>query len=314
VLDKTGTLTAGRPEVVSVIPVDGIADAELLRFSASLEQASEHPLAAAVVAAATSRGLRLGRSYGFRAVPGKGAMGVVQLRNVAVGNAALMEEAGVDVRALERDAQQLRALGQTVVYVGVDGVALGLLGVADPLKPEAWDVVQQLRREGMHLVVLSGDHEESVRAVAAQLGIDDVAAGVLPEAKAARIAELRADGSVVAMIGDGINDAPALAAADIGIAMGGGTDIAKQTAGITLVSGDLHGVLRALRLSEATMRNVGQNLLFAFGYNALGVPLAAGALYPVAGLLLTPAFAAAAMSLSSVSVISNALRLRSARI
>lgn len=314
VLDKTGTLTMGRPEVVSVIPVDGIADAELLRFSASLEQASEHPLAAAVVAAATSRGLRLGRSYGFRAVPGKGAMGVVQLRNVAVGNAALMEEAGVDVRALERDAQQLRSLGQTVVYVGVDGLALGLLGVADPLKPEAWDVVQQLKREGMHLVVLSGDHEESVRAVAAQLGIDDVAAGVLPGAKAARIAELRSGGSVVAMIGDGINDAPALAAADIGIAMGGGTDIAKQTAGITLVGGDLHGVLRALRLSEATMRNVGQNLLFAFGYNALGVPLAAGALYPLAGLLLTPAFAAAAMSLSSVSVISNALRLRSARL
>ena len=314
VLDKTGTLTTGRPEVVSVIPVDGIADAELLRFSASLEQASEHPLAAAVVAAATSRGLRLGRSYGFRAVPGKGATGVVQLRNVAVGNAALMEEAGVDVRALERDAQKLRSLGQTVVYVGVDGVALGLLGVADPLKPEAWDVVQQLKREGMHIVVLSGDHEESVRAVAAQLGIEDVAAGVLPDAKAARIAELRAGGAVVAMVGDGINDAPALAAADIGIAMGGGTDIAKQTAGITLVSGDLHGLLRALRLSEATMRNVGQNLLFAFGYNALGVPLAAGALYPVAGLLLTPAFAAAAMSLSSVSVISNALRLRSVRI
>jgi Cu+-exporting ATPase len=314
VLDKTGTLTSGRPEVVSVIPVDGIADTELLRFSASLEQASEHPLAAAVVAAATSRGLRLGRSYGFRAVPGKGAMGVVQLRNVAVGNAALMEEAGVDVRALERDARQLRALGQTVVYVGVDGLALGLLGVADPLKPEAWDVVQQLKREGMRMVVLSGDHEESVRAVAAQLGIDEVAAGVLPDAKAARIGELRATGSVVAMVGDGINDAPALASADVGIAMGGGTDIAKQTAGITLVSGDLHGLVRALRLSEATMRNVGQNLLFAFGYNALGVPLAAGALYPVAGLLLTPAFAAAAMSLSSVSVISNALRLRSIRI
>jgi Cu+-exporting ATPase len=314
VFDKTGTLTAGRPEVVSVIPVDGIPDTELLRFSASLEQASEHPLAAAVVAAATSRGLRLGRSYGFRAVPGKGAMGVVQLRNVAVGNAALMEEAGVDVRALERDARQLRAHGQTVVYVGVDGLPLGLLGVADPLKPEAWDVVQQLKREGMRMVVLSGDHEESVRAVAAQLGIEEVAASVLPDAKAARIVELRAAGNVVAMVGDGINDAPALASADIGIAMGGGTDIAKQTAGITLVSGDLHGLVRALRLSEATMRNVGQNLLFAFGYNALGVPLAAGALYPVAGLLLTPAFAAAAMSLSSVSVISNALRLRSVRI
>ena len=314
VFDKTGTLTAGRPELVSVIPVDGIAEAELLRFAASLEQASEHPVAAAVVGAARSRGLKLGRSYGFRAVPGKGAMGVVQLRNVSVGNAALMAEAGVDAGSLEPEAQRLREHGQTVIYVGVDGVPVGLLGVADPLKPEAWDVVQQLKAEGIRLVVLSGDHEQSVRAVAAQLGIEEVAAGVLPEQKATRIAELRADGRTVAMAGDGINDAPALAAADVGIAMGGGTDIAKQAAGVTLVSGNLHGLPRALRLSEATMRNVGQNLLFAFGYNSLGVPLAAGALYPVAGLLLTPAFAAAAMSLSSVSVIGNALRLRTARI
>jgi Cu+-exporting ATPase len=314
VLDKTGTLTVGRPEVVSVIPVDGIAEAELLRIAASLEQASEHPVAGAVVVAARSRGLKLGRSYGFRAVPGKGALGVVQLRNVAVGNAALMAEAGVDATSLEREAHRLRSLGQTVVYVGLDGAPVGLLGVADPLKPEAWDVVQQLKSDGVQLVVLSGDHEESVQAVAAQLGIADVAAGVLPEDKAIRIRELRAAGRTVAMAGDGINDAPALAEADVGIAMGGGTDIAKQTAGVTLVSGDLHGLRRALRLSEATMRNVGQNLLFAFGYNSLGVPLAAGALYPVAGLLLTPALAAAAMSLSSVSVIANALRLRSTRI
>jgi Cu+-exporting ATPase len=292
VLDKTGTLTVGRPEVVSVIPVDGIADVQTAKV----------------------RGLRLGRSYGFRAVPGKGALGVVQLRNVSVGNAALMEEAGVDARALEPEAQRLRTLGQTVIYVGLDGTPVGLLGVADPLKAEAWDVVQQLKAEGIRIVVLSGDHEESVRAVAAQLGIEDVAAGVLPDAKASRVSELRAAGNVVAMVGDGINDAPALAAADVGIAMGGGTDIAKQTAGVTLVSGDLHGLGRALRLSEATMRNVGQNLMFAFGYNALGVPLAAGVLYPLAGLLLTPAFAAAAMSLSSVSVISNALRLRSVRL
>jgi len=314
VFDKTGTLTVGRPEVVSVIPVDGIAESELLRFAASLEQASEHPVATAVVETAKARGLKLGRSYGFRAVPGKGALGVVQLRNVSVGNAALMAEAGVDARALEPEAQRLRMLGQTVIFVGLDGVAVGLLGVADPLKAEAWDVVQQFRSEGIRIVVLSGDHEESVRAVAAQLGIGDVAAGVLPDAKASRINELRASGNVVAMVGDGINDAPALAAADVGIAMGGGTDIAKQTAGVTLVSGDLHGLGRALRLSEATMRNVGQNLMFAFGYNALGVPLAAGVLYPLAGLLLTPAFAAAAMSLSSVSVISNALRLRSVRL
>jgi Cu+-exporting ATPase len=314
VLDKTGTLTVGRPEVVSVIPVDGIAESELLRFAASLEQASEHPVAAAVVATAKVRGLKLGRSYGFRAVPGKGALGVVQLRNVSVGNAALMAEAGVEARALEPEAQRLRALGQTVIYVGLDGAPVGLLGVADPLKAEAWDVVQQLKADGIRIVVLSGDHEESVRTVAAQLGIEDVAAGVLPDAKASRVSELRASGNVVAMVGDGINDAPALAAADVGIAMGGGTDIAKQTAGVTLVSGDLHGLGRALRLSEATMRNVGQNLMFAFGYNALGVPLAAGVLYPLAGLLLTPAFAAAAMSLSSVSVISNALRLRSVRL
>jgi len=314
VFDKTGTLTVGRPEVVSVIPVDGIAEAELLRFAASLEQASEHPVAAAVVAAAQARGLKLGRSYGFRAVPGKGALGVVQLRNVAVGNAALMVEAGVDAQSLEADAQQLRGLGQTVIYVGVDGAPVGLLGVADPLKPEAWEVVQQLKKDGVRLVVLSGDHQESVRTVAAQLGIEDVAAGVLPDGKAAHVTALRAAGETVAMVGDGINDAPALAAADVGIAMGGGTDIAKQTAGVTLVSGDLRSLARALHLSEATMRNVGQNLLFAFGYNALGVPLAAGVLYPVAGLLLTPAFAAAAMSLSSVSVISNALRLRSARL
>jgi len=297
-----------------VLPVDGIAESELLRFAASLEQASEHPVAGAVVAAARSRGLKLGRSYGFRAVPGKGALGVVQLRSVAVGNAALMAEAGVDTQSLERDARQLRSLGQTVIYVGVDGVPVGLLGVADPLKAEAWDVVQQLKSEGVRLVVLSGDHEESVRTVAAQLGIEDVSANVLPDEKAARVGALRAAGYTVAMVGDGINDAPALAAADVGIAMGGGTDIAKQTAGVTLVSGDLHGLARALQLSEATMRNVRQNLLFAFGYNSLGVPLAAGALYPVAGLLLTPAFAAAAMSLSSVSVIGNALRLRSLRI
>jgi Cu+-exporting ATPase len=314
VLDKTGTLTTGRPEVVTLIPVDGIADSELLRFAASLEQSSEHPLAEAVVSAAKSRGLRLGRSYGFRAVPGKGALGVVQLRNVAVGNATLMADAGVEVQSLEREAAQLRGAGQTVVYVGVDGVALGLVGVADPLKPEAWDVVQQLKADGVQLVILSGDHAESVRAVAAQLGIDEVAAGVLPDAKAAYVEELRAAGRVVAMAGDGVNDAPALAAADVGIAMGGGTDVARQAAGVTLVSGDLRGLHRALRLSEATMANVAQNLWFAFGYNALGVPLAAGVLYPVAGLLLTPAFAAAAMSLSSVSVIGNALRLRNARL
>jgi len=314
VLDKTGTLTRGRPEVVSVIPVDDVAESELLRFAASLEQASEHPAATAVVAAAQARGLRLGRSYGFGAVAGKGALGVVQLRNVAVGNAALMVEAGVDASALEPEAERLRELGQTAVYVALDGAPVGILGIADPLKPEAWEVVQALKAEGLRLVILSGDHEASVRTVAGQLGIADVAAGVLPEQKAAWVRELRSAGRTVAMVGDGINDAPALAEADVGIAMGAGTDVAKQTAGVTLVSGDLHGLTRALRLSDATVRNVRQNLVFAFGYNALGVPLAAGVLYPFTGLLLMPAFAAAAMSLSSVSVIANALRLRKARL
>jgi len=225
-----------------------------------------------------------------------------------------MAEAGVDVRALEPEAQRLQALGQTTVFVAVDGIPLGILGIADPLKPDSWEAVQEFKRAGLRVVLLSGDHESSVRAVAQQLGIDEVHAGVLPDEKAHVVRALRAAGRKVAMAGDGINDAPALAEADVGIAMGGGTDIAKQTAGITLMSGDLRGIARAIRLSEATMSNVRQNLLFAFGYNALGVPLAAGVLYPLTGLLLTPAVAAAAMSFSSVSVITNALRLRRTRI
>jgi Cu+-exporting ATPase len=314
VLDKTGTLTVGRPELVSIVPVDGVVESELLRYSASLEQGSEHPLAAAIVRAAKARELKLGRSYGFTARPGLGALGVVQLRDIAVGNAGLLAECGIDASALEGEAQRLRVLGQTVVYVAVDRVPIGLLGIADPLKPEAWDVVTALKRDGVRVVLLSGDHEVSVRAVAQQLGIDEVFAGVQPEGKAQIVRELQALGRRVAMAGDGINDAPALAVADVGIAMGAGTDIAKQTAGITLVSGDLNAIGRAIRLSAATMSNVRQNLLFAFGYNALGVPLAAGVLYPIAGILLNPAIAAAAMSLSSVSVIGNALRLRKARI
>jgi Cu+-exporting ATPase len=310
VLDKTGTLTTGRPEVVTVIPVDDVAETELLRYSASLEQASEHPIAAAVVRLAQRKGLKLGRSYGFKATPGAGAQGVVQLRNVAVGNARLMAEAGVELGALEREAERLRSLGQTIVFVAVDQVPIGLLGIADPLKPDSWDAVQELKRDGLRVVLLSGDHEASVSAVAQQLGIEEVHANVRPDEKAAVIRALRTDGRKVAMAGDGINDAPALAEADVGIAMGTGTDIAKQTAGITLMSGELRGIGRALKLSEATMSNVRQNLLFAFGYNALGVPLAAGVLYPLAGTLLAPAVAAAAMSFSSVSVIANALRLR----
>lgn len=313
VFERTGTLTVGRPEVVSVIPVDGVAESELLRLAASLEQSSAHPIAAAVVATALARGLRLGRSHSLRGVAGKGAIGVVQLRNVAVGNAALMDEAGIDAGSLEPEARRLRALGQTVVFVGLDGAPVGLLGLADPLRPEAWEVVRHLEAEGMRVLVLSCDHEDSVRTVAAELGIEEVAAGVLPDAKATRIRELRSAGHLVAMVGSGSADAPALAAADVGIAMGGTTDDAQQASGVMLVGGDLHGLLRAIRVSEATLRNVGQNLLFAFGYNALAVPLAVGALYPFAGLLLSPAVAATATSLASACVIGNALRLRSVR-
>jgi Cu+-exporting ATPase len=312
VLDKTGTLTRGRPEVAAVIPVSGVAESELLRFAASLEQASEHPLAAAIVRHAQKRGLRLGRSYGFQALPGAGAAGVVQLRRVVVGNEALFAAEGIAPGSLVKEAQRLREDGQTVVFVAIDGEPLGIIGLADPLKDEAWEVVKSLQADGLRLVLLTGDHAASARTIAAQVGITDVRAGVTPQGKAQAIAELRAAGHKVAMAGDGINDAPALAAAHVGIAMGAGTDVAKQTAGVTLVSGDLRGLRRALRLSETTMRNVRQNLWFAFGYNSLGVPIAAGVLYPLFGLLLTPAIAAAAMSLSSVSVITNALRLRRA--
>jgi Cu+-exporting ATPase len=307
VLDKTGTLTAGRPEVVSVIPVDEVAESELLRFAASLEQASEHPLAAAVVTAATTRGLRLGRSYGFDAVPGKGATGVVQLRKVAVGNRALMEEAGVDVQAIESEAQRLRSLGQTVIYVALDGEPVGLLGLADPLKAEAWEVVQQLKSDGIDVVILSGDHEESVRAVAAQLGVEEVAAGVLPEQKAERLRELAANGRKVAMVGDGINDAPALAQADVGLAIGTGTDVAMAAAPVTLMSGDLRGVARAISLSRQTLGTIKQNLFWAFFYNVVLIPAA------MLGYL-NPMLAAGAMAFSSVFVVSNSLRLRGKKI
>lgn len=310
VLDKTGTLTRGRPEVVTVLPIDGVADNELLRIAASLEQASEHPLGQAIVRHALARGLRLGRSYGFEALPGAGATGVVQLRKVLIGNEALLHAQGIDPGSLVADAEHLRDHGQTAVFVALEGQPIGLIALADPLKEEAWGVVKSLQALGLRLVLVSGDHPSSARAVAAQAGIKEFHGGIGPAGKAEIVQALRAAGSKVAMAGDGINDAPALAAADVGIAMGAGTDVAKQTAGVVLVSGDLRGLARALRLSEHTMVNVRQNLWFAFGYNALGVPIAAGVLYPVFGWLLSPAIAAAAMSLSSVSVIGNALRLR----
>jgi P-type Cu+ transporter len=310
VFDKTGTLTRGRPEVVGVIPVEGVPEAELLRIAASLEQASEHPLGQAIVREALDRGLRLGRSYGFQAFPGAGAAGVVQLRKVLVGNEALLRFEGVDPGSLTREAGHLHDHGQTAVFVALDGVPIGLIALADPLKEEAWEVVQSLQRAGLRVILVSGDHATTARAMAANAGINEAHGGIDPAGKAEFVAELRAAGRSVAMVGDGINDAPALAAADVGIAMGAGTDVAQQTAQVVLVSGDLRGIARALRLSERAMGNVRQNLLFAFGYNALGVPVAAGVLYPLLGWLLSPAVAAAAMSLSSVSVIANALRLR----
>jgi Cu+-exporting ATPase len=310
VFDKTGTLTRGRPEVASVIPVEGVPEAELLRIAASLEQASEHPLGQAIVREALARGLRLGRSYGFQAFPGAGAAGVVQLRKVLVGNEALLRFEGVDPGSLARESVHLHEHGQTAVFVALDGVPIGLIALADPLKDEAWEMVQSLQREGLRVILVSGDHATTARAMAANAGITEAHGGIDPAGKAEFVAGLRAAGRKVAMVGDGINDAPALAAADVGIAMGAGTDVAQQTAQVVLVSGDLRGLARALRLSERAMGNVRQNLLFAFGYNALGVPIAAGVLYPLLGWLLSPAIAAAAMSLSSVSVIANALRLR----
>jgi Cu+-exporting ATPase len=310
VLDKTGTLTQGQPAVTTVLPVEGVPESELLRFAASLEQASEHPLGQAIVRHALARGLRLGRSYGFEAFPGAGATGVVQLRRVLVGTEALLQSERIDPGSLVLDAAHLREAGQTVVFVAVDGHPIGLIALADPLKADAWDVVHALQEQGVRVVLVSGDHVASARAIAGQAGILEFHGSVDPAGKAEMVQQLRAEGRVVAMAGDGINDAPALAVADIGIAMGAGTDVAKQTAQAVLVRNDLRGLLRAFQLSAGTMRNVRQNLVFAFGYNALGVPIAAGALYPFLGLLLSPWFAAAAMSLSSVSVIGNALRLR----
>jgi P-type Cu+ transporter len=309
VFDKTGTLTEGRPRLVAVEAPDG-DEARVLGLAASLERASEHPLGAAIVAGAHARNVDLREARNFVSITGQGAHAQVDGHDVRVGNAALMEAAGIAIEDLTERAQALRQEGQTVMFVAVDGRLAGLLGVADPVKDTAPAAVRALKEEGLKLVMLTGDHESTARAVAARLGIDEVVAGVLPQQKADEVRRLIGAGRRVAMAGDGVNDAPALAAAHVGIAMGTGTDVAIESAGVTLVKGDLRGILRARRLSEATMRNIRANLWFAFGYNALGVPIAAGVLYPLTGLLLSPIFAAAAMSLSSVSVIANALRLR----
>ncbi|GAB6846154.1 Cu+-exporting ATPase [Methylorubrum rhodinum] len=315
VVDKTGTLTVGKPRLVSVLPASGVPEDEFLRLAASLERGSEHPLAAAVVAGAEERGLRLADVTDFRSETGKGVMGRVDGRSVTLGNRGLLEALRIDPADLEREAERLRSDGQGVMFGAVDGRAAGLLVVADPVKDSAPGAVQALRADGVRIVMLTGDNRTTAEAVARRVGgIDEVVADVLPDQKQAVVERLRGQGKRVAMAGDGINDAPALAAADVGIAMGTGTDVAMESASVTLVKGDLGGIVRARRLSRAVMRNIRQNLFFAFVFNALAVPVAAGALYPFTGTLLSPMIAGAAMALSSVSVIGNALRLRTARL
>jgi P-type Cu+ transporter len=313
VVDKTGTLTEGKPRLVSVVAPGAIAEDEMLRLAAGLEQASEHPLAGAIVAGARERGLVLAAPSDFRSETGKGAHGLVDGRRVSVGNAVLMAAFGIDAAALTERADEMRRQGEGVMLVAIDGRPAGLLAVADPIKPGAAEVLAALRAESIRVVMLTGDSRFTARAVADRLGIGEVEAEVLPADKAAVIQRLQQEGRFVAMAGDGVNDAPALAQAQVGIAMGTGTDVAIESAAVTLIKGDLHGILRARRLSRATMRNIRQNLLFAFLFNALAVPIAAGAFYPLFGLLLNPMIASAAMSLSSVTVIGNALRLRTAR-
>ena len=310
VVDKTGTLTAGKPVLVTLETAPGVDTTALLGAAASLERASEHPLAEAIVGGAVERGARLQRADSFESITGQGVVGRVEGRDVALGNHKLLEGMGVDAGALAERADALREEGQTVMFVVIDGQVSAILGVADPIKENTPDAIAALHQEGMRVVMLTGDNRKTADAVAAKLSIDEVIAEVLPDQKAEVIKRLQKGGSVVAMAGDGINDAPALAQADVGVAMGTGTDVAIESAGVTLVKGDLRGIVRARKLSRATMANIKQNLFFAFVYNALGVPIAAGVAYPVFGLLLSPMIAAAAMSFSSVSVIANALRLR----
>ncbi len=309
VVDKTGTLTEGKPKLVSVIPLAGFDEAQVLRLGASLERASEHPLAAAIVSGAQERKLALAAVSDFRSHTGKGVAGTVEGRAVVLGNLKLFEELGIAPGELAARADTLRGDGQTVMLLAMDGKAAGLIGVADPIKDSTLDAIRALHEEGVQIIMLTGDNRITAEAVARKLGIDQIEADVLPEQKASIVKKLQAQGRIVAMAGDGINDAPALAQAQVGIAMGTGTDVAMESAGITLVKGDLRGIARAVRLSRATMRNIRQNLFFAFIYNVLGIPIAAGVLYPFFGLLLSPIIAAAAMSFSSVSVIMNALRL-----
>jgi len=314
VIDKTGTLTEGKPRVVSVEPAEGFATDELLRLAAALERASEHPLAAAIVAAARERNLAFGEAAEFDAPTGMGVTGVVQGRRVAIGNRRLMEKLNLALHAFAERAEALRRDGQTVMFAAIDDRVAGLIGVADPIKETTAKAIADLRANGLRIVMLTGDNATTAQAVARKLGIDEVHAEVMPQDKGSIVKRLKSQGRVVAMAGDGVNDAPALAEADVGIAMGTGTDVAIRSAGVTLVKGDLSGIVRARHLSRGVMRNIRQNLFLAFVYNSLGVPIAAGVLYPVFGLLLSPIIAAAAMSASSLSVVGNALRLRGAKI
>jgi len=310
VIDKTGTLTEGKPKVVAVVPATGFDENEVLRLAASVEKASEHPLALAIVSAAQGRALNLSPVTEFDSPTGRGVMGAVDGRRLALGNASFLRELGVQTHALEQEAERLRHDGATAIFLGVDGKVAAVIAIADPVKRTTPDALNALSQEGVRVVMLTGDNKTTAQAVARRLGIKEVEAEVLPDQKSAVIEKLEREGRAVAMAGDGVNDAPALAAAEVGIAMGTGTDVAIESAGVTLLKGDLTGIVRARRLSQATMRNIRQNLFFAFIYNAAGVPIAAGVLYPVFGILLSPIIAAAAMAMSSVSVVGNSLRLR----
>jgi Cu+-exporting ATPase len=314
VVDKTGTLTEGKPSLRQVIPAAGFNGEEVLRAAAAIETASEHPLARAIVDAAATKELHLSTAKEFESDPGLGVWGIVDGRRVLVGNLRLMERNGLDVSTTSSAAEAERALGATAIYVAVDAGVAGLLVIADAIKSTTLEALASLKELGVEIVMLTGDDEATAKAVGASLGVDRVFADVLPSDKAAMVEKFQKSGEIVAMAGDGVNDAPALAQADVGIAMGTGTDVAMESAGVTLVKGDLRGIARAVRLSRRTMRNIRQNLVFAFGYNALCIPLAAGMLYPAFGWLLSPIVASLAMSLSSVSVVSNALRLRRTRL
>ena len=314
VLDKTGTLTEGRPSVTAILPAQGFDEADILRLSASLERGSEHPLADAIVRAANDQDIPLSEAVDFDSPVGRGVRGTIDGRQVALGNTRYLGELSIDVSALEPKAEALRHDGATAIFVAIDGKAAGVIGIADPIKATTPEAIRALKAAGLRLVMMTGDNRTTAEAVARRLGIDEVQAEVLPQDKASVVQQLRSQGRIVAMAGDGVNDAPALAAADVGVAMGAGSDVAIESAGVTLLGGDLQGIVRARRLSRAVMGNIRQNLVFAFGYNALGIPVAAGLLYPVFGWLLSPALAALAMALSSVSVIGNALRLRAVRL